>query len=176
MGATDSMHGRGGAFRSILAAAALTLGAGGSCGGDGGGLDHRPVRSLSPDELQELCDDLREGPLREITRCALRLICFIGEKLRPECSDARAERCVEDALREVPSEGGACFGEPFDPLRCDVVVGEIKACYAELSAVFFAAAARVSCDGFRVDRAAFSILPPSCRAVNARCPSLFAEE
>ncbi|WP_437734090.1 hypothetical protein [Sorangium sp. So ce1335] len=141
--------------------------------GDGEGnneseLDGKQLGSLTAEEADEVCDELR-GEAEAISKedtCELTGVA--SSAFGMECETAKQECISAPEAPEEPEEPAACGASSFE--GCTATVAEARACIAAMSNAIKA----ITCESTFADIVA--IQPAECVALQEKCPEAFEDE
>jgi hypothetical protein len=156
--------------------AALSL----ACGGDDGSAldDDRRLSDLSTSEARSVCKEIL-GVIEDADwRGVARLGCAFAEALQPQCSDARIDSCVSQAVSQIEADPAQCdevSDSEVELEACDATVGELGTCLRDLIGAVADLGAGLTCA--TLDDLTLEVQPPaSCSALESRCPGLIGTE
>ncbi|WP_437755817.1 hypothetical protein [Sorangium sp. So ce1389] len=136
--------------------------------GDGGEtgseLDGKQLGSLTAEEADEVCGDLR-GQVESISKEDMCEVTGVAASIiGMECETAKQE-CI--SAPEEPEEPDTCGASQFT--GCTATVAEARACFAAMATTFKA----ITCESSLSD---IMNPPAECAALEEKCPGAFEDE
>jgi hypothetical protein len=179
MEATQIMYSVRKALSFSLASLTLALSLA-ACDGDGSNLagDNRKISSLSPAELQSVCEDGQDSISAADQKALARVLCTsLLAGFGGECTPAAVDECVAAFSSQDPDPEPAEECElGVDAKACDVTVAQLFECQRDALDILVDNADKVTCENVETGGGIPQTKPASCNVVEDKCPSFFADD
>ncbi len=133
--------------------------------------DNRKVSSLTPADIQKVCNDARSAVTDEQKAAIGKLTCTISLTFgQAECTPSAVDACVKEFIR-TPASGTCDLGVDKD--KCDVTVGQLVVCEDAMFDQLVDATNKLTCENLLAPGTLPQQKPESCKIVEQKCPSAF---